>query len=225
MRRALLAFIAGALLVPAAARAQDLADYDYTNLSFRGVGLAYGYIFPTKVASTPTYTIRLDLGYLGPGVRIAPAITYWNSRMRDGELIRLADQLNALPALQRRGAKVTAADLGPIQWSDLALELDGEYVWTTPASVLVYVGAGVGLHALNGRGDAIQGTFVEDLLDSFSAGLTALGGVEYPVTDRFRLFGELRMTGLSDIQHAGLRLGGAIMAPGRNGGGTTGGNR
>ena len=53
------------VLAPAAASAQTLADYDYENLSFRGIGLDWGYIWPSKVNSTPTYSLRIDLGYLG----------------------------------------------------------------------------------------------------------------------------------------------------------------
>ncbi|MBX6363572.1 MAG: hypothetical protein IRZ00_06860 [Gemmatimonadetes bacterium] len=215
MRRRLLLLLGCAILAPAAARAQDLADYDYTNLGFRGAGLTYGVIWPAKVQSTPTYGVRLDLGYLGPGVRIAPSITYWSSNFRESELARLADRLNRLPTLEEQGVRLTAADLRPMKWRDLALELDAHYVWTTPVGLLTYLGAGVAVHALNGEGEAIQDTFIEDLLDSFSAGLSAIGGVEYPVSDRFRLFGELRLAGLSDVQYAGLRIGGALMASGR----------
>src|SRR5690606_15772045 len=32
---------------PASAEGQDLADFDYENLSFRGVGLEVGYLWPT----------------------------------------------------------------------------------------------------------------------------------------------------------------------------------
>lgn len=215
MRRRSLLLLAAALLAPATARAQTLADYDYTNLGFRGAGLTYGVIWPTKVQATSTYGVRLDLGYLGPGVRIAPSITYWSSSFRDSELARFAERLNRLPALKRQGASITAADLKPMKWSDLALELDAHYVWTTPVGLLTYLGGGVALHALNGQGEAIEDTFIEDLLDSFSAGITAIGGLEYPVTDRIRVYGELRLTGLSDVQNAGLRIGGALMAPGR----------
>src|SRR5512146_3529256 len=77
-------------LAPRPAAAQTLADYDYTNLGFRGAGLTLGYIWPTKVASTPVYGVRADLGYLGPGVRIAPTLYYWSPDMRPGELDMLA---------------------------------------------------------------------------------------------------------------------------------------
>ncbi len=226
MRRRLLArgvLVGLALVAPLAGRpvrAQTLADYDYTNLGFRGAGLTLGYIWPTKVESTPTYGLRIDLGYLGPGIRIAPSLTYWSSSMRAGELDKLARRINALPALQNANVTLTGADLGPVKWSDLALDVDGEWVVTTASGLLTYAGLGVGVHALSGRGSAIQGTFVEDLLDTISPALTGLAGLEYRVGERLRVFGELRLTAMGNIQYGGLRAGAALMVPGRRTGGT-----
>lgn len=212
--------LAGALTLASAhaARAQSLADYDYTNLAFRGAALSYGYIWPTKVASTPVYGLRLDLGYLGPGVRIAPTLSYWSSDMRAGELNQLADRINALPALQQAGVTLTGSDLGPVRWSDLALDVDGEWVVTTPVGVLTYAGVGLGVHALSGRGGAIEDTFVEDLLDTIAPAITGLVGLEYRLGQRFRVFGEMRVTAMGDLQFGELRAGGALMVPGRRGG-------
>ena len=85
------------LLVPGRVLAQDLADYDYENLAFRGIGLDYGYIWPTKVAATPLFSVRLDLGYLGPAVA-ASTISYWSSEFKRSELARLANKLEQLPS-------------------------------------------------------------------------------------------------------------------------------
>jgi opacity protein-like surface antigen len=205
---------------PAAAGAQTLADYDYENLSFRGIGFDYGYIWPSKVESAPTYTIRLDLGFLGPGVRIAPSLAYWSSNMRATELDRLAEQINRLPPLQQQNAQVTAADLGSITWSDLAIALDAHLLWTTPVGLLTYVGAGAALHALNGHGDFIENTFVEDLLDSTSAGIAIMAGLEYQPLPRLRFYGEARYTLVTDIRYPGLRLGVTLMLPPRDAGAT-----
>ncbi|MBI4410200.1 MAG: hypothetical protein HY561_10860 [Gemmatimonadetes bacterium] len=206
---ALLAFAGLARGVPA----QTLADYDYENLSFRGIGFDWGWLWPSKVEPTSAYSLRLDLGYLGPGVRIAPSITYWSSRMRERELKRLAERLRPL------GATVTADQLAPIDWSDLALQLDAHYVWTTPVRLLPYVGGGLGVHTLNGQGKAIQDTFVEDLLDAITAGVVVLAGLEYAPLDRFRLYGEARYTLLADVHYGGVRIGGAIMLLPRAGAG------
>jgi hypothetical protein len=203
------------LCAPAAAGAQTLADYDYENLSFRGFGFDYGFIWPTKVRSAPTYTVRLDLGFLGPGVRIAPSISYWSSDMRATELDRLADQINRLPPLQDQNVQIIAADLGEVTWSDLSLAVDAHFIWTTPIKVFTYIGAGAALHALNGHGDFIENTFVEDLLDSTSAGVAVMAGLEYQPVPRLRLYGEARYNLVTDIRYPGLRLGATLMLPPR----------
>jgi opacity protein-like surface antigen len=210
-RRALAALL---LLIPGTAHAQDLADYDYENLAFRGVGLDYGYIWPTKVAATPLFSVRFDLGYLGPAVRIAPTISFWSSEFKRSELTRLADKLDQLPVLVEHGVDVTADDLGTVKWSDISFGVDAQYVWTTPLQVLTFVGVSAGLHALNGRGETIADTFIEDLLDSTAAGVALLGGAEYEVAARLRVYGEVRYTLLSDVRYPGIRLGAALMLPG-----------
>ena len=198
-----------------ALHAQELADYDYTNLAFRGVGAAYGRIWPSKVEPTNAYTMRVDLGFLGPAVRIAPSISYWSSRLRRRELDELADKLEALPPLQVEGVEITADDLGPIQWSDLSVTVDAQVVWTAPLRTLTYIGGGFGVHALNGRGSVIARTFVEDLLDSTNPGFALMAGVESQPHPRIRFFGEARYTMLSDIHYPELKIGGALMWPAR----------
>lgn len=206
------------LLIPVSVTAQDLADYDYENLAFRGVGLDYGYIWPSKVAATPTFSLRLDLGYLGPAVRIAPTISYWSSDFKRSELARLADKLEQLPVLQQQGVNITADDLGTVHWSDISLGVDAHYVWTTPLQALTFLGVNLGLHSLNGRGESIGDTFIEDLLDSTSAGIALMGGAEYEIASRLRVYGELRYTLLSDVRYPGIRLGAALMLPNAGGG-------
>ena len=189
---------------------QSLADYDYANLAFRGIGVDYGRIYPSKVDAAAAYSMRLDLGFLGPGVRIAPSITYWSSKFKQSELERFASKINRIP-----GANVKAADLGEIKWSDLSIGVDAHVLWTTPLGIYTYVGAGGAIHVLNGQGDFIQNTFVEDLLDTVTAGIALMGGVEAQVAPRFRIYGEARYTVASDVRYPGIRVGGALMLPPR----------
>ena len=209
--RLLVAF--GLLFGVAEAQAQELADYDYENLTFRGIGFDYGYIWPTKVDPTSMYSVRLDLGFLGPAVRLAPSISYWSSEFSVDELGRLASRLNNLPPLREQGVTITAADLGTVEWSDLTLSLDGHVVFTAPLGIITFVGVGGSVHALNGRGDAIADTFVEDLLDSTTAGLSMMAGAEFQPIPRLRVYGEARYTLVSDVRYPGVRLGAALMLP------------
>lgn len=189
-------------LAAAPAASQTLADYDYENLGFRGLGGDVGYMWSDKVTDTQLYSLRLDLGYLGPGVRIIPSISYWRSEFTDSELDDLATRLNEVA-----GSFVSGDELGPIRWSDLSLSVDGQFVWNTPLNVLTFVGAGGSLHALNGQGEAIDDTFVEDLLDNITAGVAGLAGAEYQPIDRVRVYGEGRYTIMNSIQYLSARVG------------------
>lgn len=214
MKKLTLAMVALFALSGSAA-AQSLADYDYENLTFRGIGFDYGYIWPTRVEPTSSYTLRLDLGYLGPGVRIAPSISYWSSNFKKAEIARFADQLNALPALQDRGVVIQPEELGSIEWSDFSLALDAHFVWTTPLKIYTYLGAGAALHIMNGSGSAVTDTFIEDLLDTTTPGIALMAGAEVQPFTRFRFYGEGRLSLLNDLRYPGLRLGGALMLPSR----------
>jgi hypothetical protein len=170
-------------------------------------------MWPSKVEPAATYTLRADLGYLGPALRIVPNLTYWTSDLRPRELEGLADRIEALPALASQGIDLTAADLGPVHWSDLSVGIDAQFVWTAPLRVLSYVGGGVAVHTLNGRGDLVANTFVEDLLDSTTAGFALMAGLEHQPVSRLRIFGEARYNMLSDLRFPELRIGGALMFP------------
>lgn len=213
------AVVALALLAPTAG-AQELADYDYENLTFRGFAPEWGYILPTRVEPTQSFGLRLDLGYLGPGVRVVPSVTYWASTLKRGEVEKLESQLATLVTRQT-GDPAPTLDLGTIAWSAVAVAVDAQVVWRVPYGFLTFAGLGVGTHALNGSGPAIDGTFVEDLLDSVAAGFNVHAGLEYPVRERFRVYGQGRYEVMGDLQYAQIRLGGQFMvrrsAPGEEG--------
>ena len=211
-RRSAVRFVLGlaaaiAAASPARAQEVDLADYDYENLRFRGIGLDIGQNWPSNLEQTTVYRLRLDLGYLGPGIRIMPSIGYWQSDVEEGEIAALEQQLEDLGA--------TDVNLGEIELSDLVLQVDAHFVWTTPIDLLVFLGLGAGLNFMNGQGESIDDTFIEDLFDSVMPGLSALGGLEYAVVDRVRVYGEAHFTVVSDILSPGVRVGAAIMLPTR----------
>ena len=195
-----------ALTLPA--RAQDMADFDYENLAFRGFGLEWGYLWSNKVEPTPTYAIRMDLGYLGPGLRVAPSLSWWSSTMQAGEVNRLEERLEMLVAREQApGSPPPNVTLAPIEWSDLMAALDAHVVWRAPAGVLTFAGATASVHFMNGAGEAIAGTFIEDLLDSVSAGFGLQAGAEYPVGARLRPYVTGRLDLLQDIHTFAVRGG------------------
>ena len=203
-----LALATGLAFLPGTVSGQNLADFDYEYLSFRGFSLEGGYIWPTRVDPTYTVGMRVDMGYLGPGLRLVPGVTYWSSQMKASEVEKLERKVDDLVDPE---ATEPITDLGEIDWSDLALTLDAHFVWAIPFDMLSYVGAGISAHIMNGDGAAISGTFVEDLLDSVKAGLNFHAGLEYPMFDFFRLYGVARYEILGDLRYPELRLGGQIM--------------
>jgi hypothetical protein len=131
---------------------RPLADYDYENLEFRGVGLDLGYIWADKVRNTPSTASGSTWATWDPasassrpsatGAPSSPASSWtsWPTDLRGHR---------AWTIPWGRGP-------GPIRWSDISLSLDGHFVWNTPIRILTFVGAGFGLHALNGQGEAIR---------------------------------------------------------------------
>jgi len=196
------------------ADAQELADYDYDQLSFRGIGLYAGGILPTRVESTASVGLRADFGYAGPGLRVAPHVGYWSSQMKASEVRRLSDRVEELVLEQDPAAGPVNVDLGTIDWSDLVVGLDAHFVWAVPYDVLTYAGAGFSAHLTNGSGPGIDDTFVEDLIDSFAAGVNVHGGVEYLATDRLRVFAEARYEIQADLRYAEFRGGFSIYLSG-----------
>lgn len=199
-----------ALLQPGIAYGQGLADFDYENLAFRGLSFETGYIFPTRVVSAYSFGTRIDLGYLGPGLRIVPGITYWSSTMKRSEVAELERKVEEL--LEQAGVGVVPpVNLGEIYWTDVALTLDGHFVWSVPFNTLTYLGLGVSAHLVNGDGAAINDTFVEDLLDSVSAGFNVHWGLEFPIHPNFRFYGLSRYEIQQDLRYLEIRFGGQFM--------------
>ena len=202
-------------------QAQDLADFDYENLSFRGIGIDVGRIFPSRVESEFSVGMRLDLGYLGPGLRITPTVNYWSSQMKDAEVRVLEARVNELVDAQTPPAAIPAdVDLGRIDWSDLTIGVDAHLVWSVPLGLLTYLGAGAAAHIMDGDGEAVNGTFVEDLLDTVTAGFNVHTGVELPLND-FRIYSTVRYEILGDLRYGEIRIGTQYMfgpsAPGEEG--------
>lgn len=194
------------------AAGQELADFDYENLSFRGVGLEIGGVFPSRVESVVGLGLRMDLGYLGPGVRITPTFGYWSSRMKRIEVRKLELRVNELvDRSSPPGSPPADVDLGRIDWSDLMIGLDGHVVWSVPFGFLTYLGAGAAAHIMNGGGEAVANTFIEDLLDTVTAGFNLHGGVEYPISDQLRLYGTARYELLGDLRYGQLSVGTQFM--------------
>ena len=209
----LLAVLFAVLLILLGARpaqAQELADYDYENLYLRGVMLDVGYMTASRVESTATFGGRVDLGLLGPGVRVTAGFNRWSSFLVGSEVRRLEERLEELIYEQTDGEVDIPIDLGRISWSDVALHADAHVMWAIPFGMFTYAGLGGSAHFLRGGGEAIRGTFVEDLLDSVRAGLNVHAGLEVPLHQRFVVVGETRFEFLENLRYLQFRVGGQL---------------
>ena len=210
MRMAIAATLAGVVVTSAApceTWAQELADYDYENLSSRGISFDVGYLYADNVEDTRTLGVRFDLGFLGPGFRIMPGVTYWESTLAQTEVGQFQTRLGTLTADQGGTVPAGGFDLGDIDRKDIVVSLDGHYVWAVPLNLFFSTGVGLSVHFLNGSGPSIDGTFVEDLLDSVSAGFNLHAALEYPIADRIRIHGGSKVEILGDLNYVEFRGG------------------
>ncbi len=182
--------------------AQGLAEFDYENLTFRGIGLESGRIWPNNVDPTYGVGVRFDLGYLAPGFRLTPHVSYWDGDLEADETASFERRIEAIA-----GVDPGTVSLGTIEWSDFIVGLDGEWVWSVPLNFMTYAGFGASAHFMNGRGAAIEETFVEDLLDRIAMGFNIHVGVEYPFTDVFRIYASPRYQILDDLRYLEFTVG------------------
>jgi hypothetical protein len=207
------AALLGALLLlaaPAAAQAPTLEDYDYENLELRGVGLEVGYVWPSRAERALLLGLRGDLGFLGPNLRIVPGISFWSTRLRESEVQRLGDQYRRICERQHESG-CPPVDLGEIRLSDLAFHAEAQYV-VDRFALMPYGAVGLGMHFLNGRGEAIDDTFLEDLLDAVAPSVAVGGGLQLQV-GTLLLNTEGRYVLMSYARHVTLTVGATWLFP------------
>lgn len=201
---AALSFLVVALFQTAPAAGQAWEGYGYEDLEFRGVGIEAGRIYPTNVDPTNYFGIRADLGFVGPRIRFIPSARYWSSAMQAAELHRLSEQIILVCERQDGLTCPEELDLGQVSRSDLELSVDAHYTFLADRTLSPFLGASLGLHLLNGRGDFIDGTFIEDLLDTVSPGIGPLMGLNVRVGSSLQLAAEARFVLASDLRYIGF---------------------
>ena len=210
MPRAARFILALALLFPARGHAQE---YGVRTLALRGVGATVFSVVPAR--SDPTVGIHL-VGYLGrltPRIRVTPSLTFWATQLQDPEVIRVRQRVEAL--CEDAGSPCEGLDFGKVDLSDLSLDLDGQYIIPGPFGLRPYLGAGVGLHLVNGGGELIDNTFVEEILDAITPGMNAMAGIEIPLVRGLRVHGEVRGVLAGGANWIGAGVGGSIVLPTR----------
>lgn len=210
---AALAALAAVAASPRTAAAQGLADYDYENLRLRGVGVDLGIVNPQDLDAAIQIGARLDLGFLGPNIRLVPRAAYWDSELEEGEVGELADRLESLVEEQNPGQPRPTLDLGRVERSAVLAGVDVHWMPILRGTTRPYFGIGAEVYVLNGEGAAIEDTFIEDALDLVTAGASAVAGVEVDVGSGFTAYGEARGSLVADANALGLAAGIAFLSP------------
>lgn len=203
----------GSLFAASPLVAQGLAEYDYENLRLRGVGAEIFFVSANGVDETLGIGARLDLGFLGPKVRVVPRFAFWDSELEEAELDSLATQLEDLVVEQNPGEPRPEIDLGAVDRDALIFGVDLHWLPGVDDPVRPYLGVGGELYVLSGAGDAIEGTFVEDGLDLLTAGVSGVAGLEFQLRGGLTFYGELRGSLVADVRSVALTAGIAYLAP------------
>ncbi len=169
-----LACAAGLLLAPLASGwGQGVLDeFSYDQLRFTGIQGEAALVASNRLDATVSGALRVDLGQVAPRLRVLAGVSYLRSAYQADELRRFAD---ALARVVRDPTGDFTIDLGTVHWSDTALDLDFQYLLGR-GRVQPFVGLGGSVHVRNGSGRAIDGTFVEDALDTIGAGANFTAG-------------------------------------------------
>ncbi len=197
-RRGLLAL--GLVLAGGAhAQAQTLEDYDYTNLGFRALGVEARWVDASQNESTVGVGIRVDMGFLGPYIRIVPRAGWWKANVNGESVSELERQLEEVSDLPPG-----SINLGELQRTAWNLGLDVQ--WTLQEAVLApYLGVGGDLYLLDDDGEAIKGTFLDSAV--ITAGLSGVVGAEINFLSHWRIYSELRGTLVTDASNVSVGLG------------------
>ena len=196
-----IAIVSGLLVLATSGevRGQSLEDYDYTNLGFKAFGSEATWVDPSQNESTIGVGIRADLGFLGPYIRIVPRAAWWNAEVNDSAVRELEQQLEEVSDLPPG-----SINLGTLERTAWILGVDAQ--WTLQdAFVAPYLGVGLELYFLDDDGEAIQGTFLDNLV--VTAGISGLIGAEVNFARHWRVYSELRGTLVTDASNIAVALG------------------
>ena len=180
-----------------------LSRFSYDNLKPSALQLDLGPVGGNNIRGTLTGGVRLDYGLIAPRIRLLFGLSYFKADFSSAARARFEQRLRSVVI------DPTADDtirLGRITWSDVTGDVDLQYVLPQGRAVTTYLGIGLGAHIRHGSGPAIDGTFVQDALNSITAGLNGTIGTEIGAK-RWRFIVEARGVLSSGVSTVSLRSG------------------
>lgn len=180
-----------------------LNDFSYDNLRLSGIQLDVGVLGASQLKGTTVGGVRLDYGRIAPKVRVVLGLSYFRSDFDQDALSRFEARLDSFV---NPGTPDSIA-VGQVRLGDIIGDVDFQYMFPQGHGINAYVGAGVSIHARNGSGELINGTFVEDALDVVTAGLNGTIGFEFNLSPAWRFTLDGRGMLSSGLSTASVRTG------------------
>ena len=177
MRRACLALLLLVVCVLPSARAQSLFErLNLDRLQLTSLGATAGTIHPSRAHDTEGYGVYADYGYIARSWRVVFSATYWGSQF-DDEVVETFEQRLREQIIDPSGDDTL--ELGDIDVSDIALEVDFRYTPRPNAAIRPYAGGGLGAHIINAESPFINDTFVESCARQHLGGVCRVRGIRY----------------------------------------------
>jgi hypothetical protein len=181
-----------------------LEQFSYDGLAFKGVGVEVGPVWSDRLTRELSLGFRVDYGNIAPRVRLLFGGSYFRGQLNESETAKFEQGIRR--AISDPTGDVVV-DVGQIVWTNIEVNMDMQYMIPAGASYLFYGGAGLGVHVRNGSGDVIDGSFVEDALDTIVAGATVSAGFEWAVLRHLSFTMDLRGVMTSELRLVSARTG------------------
>jgi hypothetical protein len=203
VRRARLALPLLVVFVVPSARAQSLFErLSLDRLQLTALGAMAGPVHPSRAHETEGYGVYADYGHIARSWRVVFSATYWGSQFHD-DVVETFEQRLREQIIDPSGDDTL--ELGDIDVSDIALEVDLRYTPRPNAAVRPYAGGGLGAHIVNAESAFINDTFVESSLDNISAGFAAFAGIDTAPVGRISFGLHARINLLSNLRYWSAR--------------------
>ena len=180
-----------------------LNQFSYDNLRLSGIQFDLGVLGATELTGASVGGIRVDYGRIAPKVRLLLGVSYFHSQFDNQARDRFERRLDSIV----NPSTPDNINLGRIALSDLIADIDFQLVFPQGRGITAYLGTGVSIHARNGSGAAVNGTFVEDALDVITAGLNGTLGFEFDLSRAWRFTVDGRGVLSSGLKTVSLRTG------------------
>ncbi len=193
------------LSVPRLLTAQAfLEQFSYEGLGLAGIGVEVGGVASDRLTTEWSVGLRVDYGMFAPRVRLMFGASYFKGDLGQDEIDEFEQRLGGVVQDPTGDAVI---DVGQITWANFETTLDLQYLFHTESRYTTYVGVGLGVHVRNSSGAAIEDTFVEDALDTVTAGVNGTLGIQIAVTDQVHFTTEVRGGLSGELRQASARAG------------------